>query len=63
MHPLQLPTARWRKSSHSTNNGNCVEIATGTRWAAIRDSKNPDGGALLLGPTQYRNFLRSLKNS
>ncbi|WP_083886299.1 DUF397 domain-containing protein [Actinoalloteichus spitiensis] len=56
-----LRDACWRTSSYSTNNGNCVEIAGGADWAAIRDSKNPDGGALLLDHAQYRSFIRSVK--
>lgn len=37
---------RWRKSSFSGNQGNCVELAH-TR-TAIRDSKNPAGPVLLV---------------
>ena len=34
----------WRKSSRSTNTDNCVEVAGDL--AAVRDSKNPEGGQL-----------------
>ncbi|AUS81921.1 DUF397 domain-containing protein [Actinoalloteichus sp. AHMU CJ021] len=61
MNAMDLTTACWRKSSHSANNGVCVEVAGGADWAAIRDSKNPDGGALLLDHAQYRSFIRSVK--
>lgn len=36
--------ARWRKSSRSTPDGNCVELV-GT-LTAMRDSKNPRGPVL-----------------
>lgn len=34
----------WRKSSHSSANSNCVEVAN--TLAAVRDSKSPAGPAL-----------------
>lgn len=49
---------RWRKSSRSGGNGECVEIANDGRHAAARDSKNPDGPALPLTPGALRAFLR-----
>jgi hypothetical protein len=38
----------WRKSSYSGNEGSCVELAHTATSGAIRDSKNPDGGRLLV---------------
>jgi hypothetical protein len=38
----------WRKSSYSGSEANCVELAHTATAGAIRDSKNPDGGRLLV---------------
>jgi hypothetical protein len=38
----------WRKSSYSGDEGNCVELAHAATSGAIRDSKNPAGGHLLV---------------
>ncbi|XTZ13382.1 DUF397 domain-containing protein [Micromonospora echinospora] len=63
-HPT-LATVRWRKSSHSGDEGACVEMAvvpdtiavrdvTGT--VAVRDSKDPDGPVLLFPPAAWTAF-------
>lgn len=41
---MTLPPERWRKSSRSGQETSCVEI--GHTLTAVRDSKNPAGGAL-----------------
>jgi Domain of unknown function (DUF397) len=52
----------WRKSSYSTDQGNCVEVARNLpRVVAVRDSKNPDGPKLTLTPASWQSFTASLK--
>ncbi|WDZ87401.1 DUF397 domain-containing protein [Micromonospora cathayae] len=51
-----LPTAEWRKSSHSGDEGACVEMAVIPPTVAIRDSKDPDGPVLLFAPTAWAAF-------
>ncbi|MFI1173924.1 DUF397 domain-containing protein [Streptomyces melanogenes] len=56
-----LGAATWRKSSYSGDTGGqCVEIATQPHRIAVRDSKNPDGGAFIVGPAAFSAFVRSL---
>jgi hypothetical protein len=54
-----FPGAWWRKSSYSTgSNGGCVEIAANPPGiTAIRDSRNPAGGALVVSPAVFASFL------
>jgi hypothetical protein len=49
----------WRKSSHSGDQGGeCVEIAAPpSPTLLIRDSKNPAGPHLTLGPAAFVTFL------
>ena len=58
-----IDRARWRKSSYSGGNGGaCVEVAVlpdGGR--AVRDSKDPDGLKLALGPDEWLAFTAGLK--
>jgi hypothetical protein len=35
-----VPTLRWRKSSQSGPEADCVELAN--TWCVVRDTKNPD---------------------
>ncbi|WP_070012049.1 DUF397 domain-containing protein [Streptomyces abyssalis] len=60
---MDLSTARWRKSSHSNpDGGNCVEIAAGlTDVVPVRDSKTPDGPALLFGADAWSSFISRVK--
>ncbi|MFD1146344.1 DUF397 domain-containing protein [Saccharothrix hoggarensis] len=51
----------WRKSSYSGNDANCVEVAVRTTVVGLRDSKNPEGGRLLIGSGAFRSFLRTVK--
>lgn len=54
-----LGSLTWRKSTHSGDQGGeCVEIAeTPHTTLAIRDSKNPAGPILTLGPAAFTSFV------
>jgi hypothetical protein len=55
---ISPPTVRWRKSSHSGDQGECVEVAALPSGAiAVRDSKNPDGPHLTLSRRAFRTLL------
>ncbi|MCP2257247.1 protein of unknown function (DUF397) [Streptoalloteichus tenebrarius] len=62
--PPNLNRTTWRKSSRSANHGGqCVEVA-GNRdgIAALRDSKNPTGPALVFTPATFTAFVESVKS-
>jgi Domain of unknown function (DUF397) len=62
MTQIDLSRADWHKSSHSSQDGNCVEVARNLPgMVAIRDSKDPDGRALVVTREEWRAFLRSFK--
>ena len=56
-----LRTAAWRKSSYSTPSGNCVEAAELTGGVALRNSRFPDGPALVFASAAWDAFLRGVK--
>ncbi|MFJ5679456.1 DUF397 domain-containing protein [Streptomyces sp. NPDC093097] len=62
-HNPELSTARWRKSSYSNpNGGNCVEISEDFPGIVpVRDSKNPDGPALVVPTAPWMAFVQTLK--
>ena len=55
--------AVWRKSSYSSGNGGaCVEVARNLpNIVAVRDSKDPEGPALVFAPQQWRAFLDGVR--
>ena len=58
-----LSNAAWRKSSYSGGNGgDCVEVAVlADSRRAVRDSKDPDGGALVFGTGEWMAFIERMK--
>lgn len=58
-----LSGARWRKSSYSNaDGGDCVEVADdfpGT--VPVRDSKDPQGPALVFPATAWSAFITAVK--
>lgn len=57
----ELANATWHKSSHSGSGDQCVEIAalSGGR-RAVRDSKDPEGPALVFSATGWIAFRRTI---
>jgi hypothetical protein len=61
---IHLTHATWRKSSRSSqggDKGNCVEVAFAGSVIAVRDSKSPGGGELVLLAAGWTGLLDDLR--
>jgi hypothetical protein len=53
----------WRKSSYTSGQGNCVEVAPLRDGTAVRDSKDPDGPILTFPEDTWRAFIGAVKEN
>lgn len=54
--------ASWIRSRHSTAEGNCVEVARIDGGIAMRNSRYPEGPALVYTPAELAAFLAGAKD-
>ncbi|WP_280497092.1 DUF397 domain-containing protein [Nocardia asiatica] len=53
-----LSDVTWFKSSYSSAEKDCVEVAfVGANSVGVRDSKDPAGPALVFTPTEWDSFI------
>jgi uncharacterized protein DUF397 len=58
MNPTAPADLAWRKSTRSSGGGsNCIEVARLPGHIAIRDSKLPQGPALIITPAAFRELI------
>ena len=57
---VDLSGLTWRKSSRSAGGSNdaCVEVAFSGRSVAVRDSKSPDDGVLIVPAAGWHSLLQ-----
>lgn len=57
-----LSEAKWFKSSYSSGQTECVEVAwLQTGAAGVRDSKNTSGPALTFEPEAWDDFMKGVR--
>ncbi|QVJ01746.1 DUF397 domain-containing protein [Nocardiopsis eucommiae] len=56
-----VEVARYRKSSHSANASDCVEVADLPTGAAVRDTQNRERGHLAFASPEWRAFLAGVR--
>lgn len=60
----EVPGAAWRKSHHSNPDGSCVELTPllRTRGVAMRNSRDPQGPALVFTSAEIAAFMLGVKD-
>jgi Domain of unknown function (DUF397) len=64
MPTTDLPPVNWQKSQRSNPSGNCVELAVlpGGAQIAMRNSRDPEGPALIYTPAEIAAFVQGAKD-
>ncbi len=62
MAAMDLTRAAWHKSSRSSGNGNCVEVAILDDAVAVRDTKDRSGPVLVFTPAEWSAFVTGAKD-
>ncbi|MFI6364858.1 DUF397 domain-containing protein [Nocardia sp. NPDC050630] len=62
-HDIDLSKAYWFKSTRSSAAKDCVEVAfLSSGIVGVRDSKNPDGNALVFSGGEWDAFTTAIAN-
>ena len=62
MTEIDLSRAEWQKSSYSSQDGNCVEVAGNLPGlVVVRDSKEPDGARLMVSTSAWQAFTTRVR--
>ena len=51
----------WRTSTRSAQQGSCVEVGSAPGFAAVRDTKDRDGGSLIITTAAWTAFLNAVR--
>lgn len=62
MATMDLTRAAWYKSTRSSGNGNCVEVAAVDDVVGVRDSKDRSGPVLVFTASEWRAFVAGAKD-
>ncbi|NWF30881.1 DUF397 domain-containing protein [Streptomyces sp. PKU-EA00015] len=56
-----LAAARWKTSTYSAANNECVEVAAVGAWVGVRDSKRDHGPALIVPAVAFAAVVDALR--
>jgi hypothetical protein len=62
MATMDLTRAAWHKSTRSSGNGNCVEVAVVDDAVGVRDTKDRSGPVLVFTASEWRAFVAGAKD-
>ncbi|GAA5191616.1 DUF397 domain-containing protein [Rugosimonospora acidiphila] len=58
---MSVLDARWRKSSHSSTNGSCVEVRRTAGAVEVRDTKDRSGPVLSFDQYSWHRFIDAVR--